>query len=126
MIHPDSLEQSSGSKGRKIELVRERENKMPIVHCKKASYDVYIGRPSKWGNPYSHLAHANAIKVATREIAIELYQQKLMKDIKEKKVTLKELAELDGKTLGCWCHPLPCHGSILLKAAAWAKQQLDR
>ena len=23
-----------------------------VVHCKKEKYDVYIGRPSKWGNPY--------------------------------------------------------------------------
>jgi len=22
-----------------------------VVHCKKEPYDVYIGRPSKWGNP---------------------------------------------------------------------------
>ena len=22
-----------------------------VVHCKKSLYDVYIGRPSKWGNP---------------------------------------------------------------------------
>lgn len=24
-----------------------------VIHCKKESYDVYIGRPSIWGNPYS-------------------------------------------------------------------------
>ena len=23
-----------------------------VVHCKRARYDVYIGRPSKWGNPF--------------------------------------------------------------------------
>ena len=29
------------------------ENKTPrIVHCKKSPYDIYIGRPSRWGNPY--------------------------------------------------------------------------
>ena len=25
---------------------------MKVVHCKKEPYDVYIGRPSKWGNPF--------------------------------------------------------------------------
>jgi hypothetical protein len=25
-----------------------------VVHCKKDKYDVYIVRPSKWGNPFSH------------------------------------------------------------------------
>ena len=24
-----------------------------VVHCKRARYDVYIGRPSKWGNPFA-------------------------------------------------------------------------
>ena len=28
--------------------------KTKIVHCKKEEYEVYIGRPTKWGNPYSH------------------------------------------------------------------------
>ncbi|MFM7243676.1 MAG: DUF4326 domain-containing protein, partial [Planctomycetaceae bacterium] len=23
-----------------------------VVHCKRSAYDVYIGRPSKWGNPF--------------------------------------------------------------------------
>ena len=25
---------------------------MKVVHCKKSMYDVYIGRPSKWSNPF--------------------------------------------------------------------------
>ncbi len=25
-----------------------------VVHCKIEDYDVYIGRPSKFGNPFSH------------------------------------------------------------------------
>jgi len=24
-----------------------------VVHCKRAVYDVYVGRPSKWGNPFT-------------------------------------------------------------------------
>jgi hypothetical protein len=24
-------------------------------------------------------------------------------------------AELDGRTLGCWCKPLACHGDILVE-----------
>jgi hypothetical protein len=26
-----------------------------VVHCKKEPYDVYIGRPSKYGNPFTHI-----------------------------------------------------------------------
>ena len=24
-----------------------------VVHFKKSKYDIYIGRPSKWGNPFT-------------------------------------------------------------------------
>ena len=27
-------------------------SKTRVVNCKKEPYDVYIGRPSKWGNPF--------------------------------------------------------------------------
>ena len=39
-----------------------------VVHCKKAPFDVYIGRPSKWGNPYSIGPDG------TREEVIEKYR----------------------------------------------------
>ena len=34
--------------------VREyiKENETKVVLCKKESYDIYIGRPPKWGNPF--------------------------------------------------------------------------
>jgi hypothetical protein len=86
-----------------------------VVHCKKEPFDVYIGRPSKWGNPFSHLQGTLAkFKVATREEAIEKYvewiqgQDALLADIK---------SELKGKVLGCWCKPKDCHGDILLELA---------
>jgi hypothetical protein len=41
---------------------------MLVVHCKKARYDVYIGRPSPWGNPFSHKQGTLAqFQVASRE-----------------------------------------------------------
>lgn len=98
---------------------------MPVVHCKKEPFDVYIGRPSKWGNPFTHLPHANAVFVGSVEEAIERYTKALWYEIQIGNISLADLAELDGKTLGCWCHPKPCHGTILLKAAAWAKKQLE-
>lgn len=24
-----------------------------VVHCKRDKFDVYIGRPGKWGNPFT-------------------------------------------------------------------------
>jgi len=35
----------------------------------------------------------------------------------EGKHLLKDLHELKGKRLGCWCKPLPCHGDILVGLA---------
>ncbi len=35
-------------------LTRSERTRMAhplVVHCKRAPHDVYIGRPSKWGNP---------------------------------------------------------------------------
>jgi hypothetical protein len=81
-----------------------------VVHCKKDSYDVYIGRPSKWGNPFSHKDGTLAqFKVETREEAISSFE----KWISDQPELLSALEELKGKTLGCWCAPLPCHGDVL-------------
>lgn len=83
-----------------------------VVHCKKAPYDVYIGRPSKWGNSFSHLAYGKAqTKVDTREEAIARYREMLLNDSQ----LLAALPELKGKVLGCWCAPLACHGDVLIQ-----------
>lgn len=86
-----------------------------VVHCKKEPYDVYIGRGSKFGNPYSHIENTAALWVVeTREDAIRLYEEwirsqpELMSAVKN---------ELKNKVLGCYCSPLACHGDILLKIA---------
>ncbi|MHA2281538.1 MAG: DUF4326 domain-containing protein [Promethearchaeota archaeon] len=75
-----------------------------VVHCKRADYDVYIGRPSKWGNPFS------LGKDGDRTEVIEKY-----KDYLRSRPDLIEDArkELRGKTLGCWCSPQLCHGDVL-------------
>lgn len=48
------------------------------VHCKKEPYDIYIGRPSKWGNPFTHIVDRNTLAshvVASREEAVEAYRE---------------------------------------------------
>jgi hypothetical protein len=85
-----------------------------VVHCKREPYDVYIGRPSKWGNPFSHKAGTLAkFKVATRDQAVTSFEEW----IKTQPQLLKDLYELKGKVLGCWCKPLSCHGDVLAKLA---------
>ena len=76
---------------------------------------MYVGRPSKWGNIYSHLPNSSAVyKVATREEAVEKFRTLLLDS-----PTLVERAkaELKGKDLVCWCAPLSCHADILLEVA---------
>ena len=76
-----------------------------VVHCKREPYDVYIGRPSIWGNPF-------VIGVdGDRDCVIRLYEEY----VRGSPELMKSLPELEGKILGCWCHPLPCHGDVLVK-----------
>ena len=76
-----------------------------VVHCEHEKYDVYIGRPSKWGNPFSEG------KDGTRAEVIEKYREYIMSN----KELLDQLDELEGKVLGCWCKPLPCHGDVFVE-----------
>ena len=76
-----------------------------VVHCKKEPFDVYIGRPSKWGNPFS------IGKDGTREEVIERYRNW----IQSKPRLLECLPELKDKVLGCWCKPEACHGDVLVE-----------
>ena len=76
-----------------------------VVHCKKEPCDVYIGRPSKWGNPYE------ICEGCTREQAIEKYRTYILTNPR----LLADIEELRGKVLGCWCHPKPCHGDVLIE-----------
>lgn len=96
--------------------------KTRVVHCKKESYDVYIGRPSKWGNPFTHLDNSTHAKYkkATRQEAIEAYKDYILNG--EGKHLLDNLHELDGKVLGCWCKPKSCHGDILVEIIEERKQ----
>ena len=80
---------------------------------------VYIGRPSKWGNPFKLTAGASRIRV------IALYRADLVHRLRTGSVTRAELAELDGRPLVCWCAPLARHGHVLRAAAAWAATQPD-
>ncbi len=107
--------------GDALYLGDNNNKKEKVVHCKKEPYDVYIGRPSKWGNPFSHIdsaflagRHAK-YKVDTRDEAVEMFEEWITKG--EGQYLLKDLHELKGKVLGCWCAPYRCHGDVLLKLA---------
>ena len=85
-----------------------------VVHCKKEEFDVYVGRGSKWGNPYSHKEGTLAeYVVESRREAVQRFEEYLLSN----EELMGSLSELKGKTLGCWCKPKSCHGDILLRYA---------
>lgn len=102
-----------------------------VANIKKGEkYDIYIGRPSKYGNIFSHLPHSrNTIYVPTREAAVQAYEDWLLgreyTDIKQDRRywILEHLRQLKGKTLGCYCSPLPCHGDVLVKLVKKIEEQ---
>lgn len=76
-----------------------------VVNIRKEKCDIYIGRPSKWGNPFS------IGKDGSREEVIQKYEYY----IRNNKKLLSEIEDLRDKTLGCYCKPLACHGDVLIK-----------
>jgi len=79
-----------------------------VVHCKRASYDIYIGRPTKWGNPFV------LTNESERDAVVEQYREWLAT---QPELIAAVRKELKGKILGCWCAPRSCHGDILVKVA---------
>lgn len=65
----------------------------------------YIGRGSPWGNPFVIGPDGS------RDCVIAKYE----KWIREQPELLARLPELKDKVLACWCAPLRCHASVLLK-----------
>jgi hypothetical protein len=117
---------------------------MPVVNCKvkyiRPEYDnlkqwmddndnVYIGRAgivfiyndktkSKERYPKKSSIFANPYKLkkyGKREDVIEKYREYIIEKLKEDKKLKRKLLKLKGKNLGCWCHPEPCHGDVLLE-----------
>lgn len=85
-----------------------------VVNLNKEEYDVFIGRGSKWGNPFTHIKDKTTLAetiVETRQEAIEKYREYLSNN----KELLESLDELEGKILGCYCKPKSCHGDVLLE-----------
>ena len=91
---------------------------MRVVNIRSgARFDVYIGRGSIWGNPFTHrpLKDTKAIYQTTSRIeAIEKYEEWIL----TQKNLLDRLPELKGLVLGCYCYPSLCHGDVLIKLCA--------
>lgn len=75
-----------------------------VVNKYRNNYDVYIGRGSKWGNP------SVIGQDGSRDEVIEKYREWIITQPQ-----IKDLEELRGKRLGCFCKPSRCHGDVLVE-----------
>ena len=92
--------------------------KTRVVNIRKESCDVYIGRAGHgkdgyFGNPFR--LDAEMARGGTLDRYRKYFYHRLSTDEEFR----RRIGELQGKTLGCFCKPNPCHGDII-------KEYLDR
>jgi hypothetical protein len=84
---------------------------------------VYVGRPTKWGNPYLITVRPALLPPNMswgREEAVHWYGVMLAGGWRLRRppgwqLVTDAMKELEGKNVCCWCPlDLPCHGDILL------------
>ena len=80
-------------------------NQPVVVNKNQKPFTLYIGRGSKWGNPYA------IGKDGSREEVIQKYKEY----IQQKCELMESIPELTGQTLGCYCKPKSCHGDVLVE-----------
>lgn len=83
----------------------EAKNTSVVSRQSGEPFDVYIGRGSKWGNPFPMRGRGDA----ERRRVVLAYESHLLSNPR----LLRDLPELQGKVLQCFCAPLPCHGHVL-------------
>lgn len=80
--------------------------KCTVVNKRDEQYDVYIGRGSRWGNPFPMKENTKA----ERDRVCDEYEKYFWESD-----LVNHLDELRGKKLGCFCKPKRCHGDFLAK-----------
>jgi hypothetical protein len=73
-------------------------------------FDVYIGRGTPWGNPFSI-----GDRGADRAAVIDMYREYFQKRFVEDPAGRKDIQSLRGKVLGCHCKPSACHGDVIVE-----------
>lgn len=86
-----------------------------VVNTRREKCDVYVGRPTKWGNPFILGADGNRADVVRKYAEWLPTQAGLM----------ASLGELRGKVLGCYCAPDDCHADVLARLANRSAEALE-
>lgn len=74
-------------------------------------------RDSPWANPFQ------ITKTTSRQQVLEQYETHLQQQLIENPILEENLLALDGKHLGCWCHPEACHGDVLKRMITKLKRE---
>lgn len=96
----------------------KKANQTRVVNIRKEAYDVYIGRAGQeqdgyFGNPFRIVAGMD------RGGTLAEFRKYFYRRLANDPAYRRRIHELQGKTLGCFCKPYPCHGDII-------KEYLDR
>jgi hypothetical protein len=90
---------------------------MEVINIKNYNNEdyIYIGRPSKYGNPYSSKKSKIAQNVNSKEESLKLFEQYLNDNDFLVDDLIEEMKEKGVNKLGCFCKPSKCHGDIYIK-----------
>jgi hypothetical protein len=80
---------------------------MQVVNVRKDKYEVYGGRPSVFGNPFT------IGKDGDRETVIAKYKRYFWKRINTDREFYEAVIELKDKVVGCYCKPQACHLDVI-------------
>lgn len=116
-----------------MELFNSEILETRVVHFRKEKCDVYVGRPSIFGNPYSHIndRKTDALYIVSSvDEAISKYKEYIL----NQPSLLAKLPGLKGKILGCWCgkadkwYPgikMFCHAQVLQQLIKLQELKID-
>jgi hypothetical protein len=119
--------------------IRRRREKGQRLTSPNGLPVIYVGRPTKWGNPY-RIIHRDGPLIVDDTPAIYNYEVSKLLGVPEplswrdaqrgivglfrKKYRNRSFEELRGKNLACWCSlsdstgkPFPCHADVILELA---------
>lgn len=79
---------------------------------------VYVGRPTKWGNPFVKMPDPPMPNDTPAMLVTRFAWQITLWRVHEPAAYEKWIAPLRGQDLACWCPPgTPCHADVLLRLA---------
>ena len=97
----------------------ERIQRQRTKHWRLPEGAVYVGRPTKWGNPFVVGKYAPFVR--RQQVKDNAHAVALFRETFHFPVSVgPAIRHLRGKNLACWC-PLdqPCHADVLLE---WANR----